>query len=92
MARTSISADGQWARIQLLLPSSTGRRGCPFGNDGRVVQATFTGSGAGRLAGPEEFGQWQTIWERHRRYSGDGTWDKILAGLLTPVVKLVGFG
>jgi transposase len=25
---------------------------------------------------------WQTVWKRHRRYSGDGTWDKILATLL----------
>lgn len=32
---------------------------------------------------PAEFGPWQTIWKRHRRYSGDGTWDRILAGLLT---------
>lgn len=32
---------------------------------------------------PAEFGPWQTIWKRHRRYSGDGTWDSILAKLLT---------
>ena len=32
---------------------------------------------------PTEFGPWQTIWKRHRRYSGDGTWDGILAQLLT---------
>lgn len=32
---------------------------------------------------PAEFGPWQTIWKRHRRYSGDGTWDTILAALLT---------
>jgi transposase len=32
---------------------------------------------------PAEFGPWQTIWKRHRRYSGDGTWDSILAALLT---------
>lgn len=32
---------------------------------------------------PAEFGPWQTIRKRHRRYSGDGTWDKILGGLLT---------
>ncbi len=32
---------------------------------------------------PGGFGPWQTIWKRHRRYSDDGTWDKILAELLT---------
>lgn len=31
---------------------------------------------------PTEFGPWQTLWKRHRRYSGDGTWDKVLAVLL----------
>lgn len=31
---------------------------------------------------PECFGQWQTVWKRHRRFSGDGTWDKILSTLL----------
>jgi transposase len=31
---------------------------------------------------PAEFGPWQTVWKRHRRYSGDCTWDKILATLL----------
>ena len=32
---------------------------------------------------PQQFGPWQTVWKRHRRYSADGTWDKILAALLT---------
>ena len=39
---------------------------------------------------PAEFGPWQTIWNRHRRYSGDGTWDKIMAGLLTEAVPAGG--
>lgn len=32
---------------------------------------------------PAEFGPWQTLWKRHRRYSGDGVWDQILQVLLT---------
>ena len=32
---------------------------------------------------PDRFGPWQTVWKRHRRFSADGTWDKILTGLLT---------
>ncbi len=31
---------------------------------------------------PERFGPWQTLWKRHRRFSADGTWDKIHAALL----------
>ena len=30
----------------------------------------------------EVFGPWQTVWKRHRRYAGDGTWDKVLTELL----------
>jgi transposase len=32
---------------------------------------------------PAEFGPWQTVWKRHRRYSLDGTWDRLLTKLLT---------
>jgi len=32
---------------------------------------------------PAEFGPWQTVWKRHRRYSLDGTWDQVLTKLLT---------
>jgi len=31
---------------------------------------------------PASFGPWQTVWKRHRRFSGDGTWDAVLATLL----------
>jgi transposase len=32
---------------------------------------------------PVAFGPWQTVWKRHRRFSADGTWDKIHTRLLT---------
>lgn len=32
---------------------------------------------------PESFGPWQTVWKRHRRFSEDGTWDKIHQALLS---------
>lgn len=31
---------------------------------------------------PASFGPWQTVWKRHRRFSQDGTWDKIHQVLL----------
>ena len=37
---------------------------------------------------PAEFGPWQTVWKRHRRYSGDGTWDHVLGALLTDADQL----
>ena len=30
---------------------------------------------------PEGFGNWKTVYNRHRRWSLDGTWGKILDGL-----------
>lgn len=85
MSRTSVLTDGQWARIVQLLPSSVGRRGRPFRDDRRVVEGIIYRyrCGIAWRDVPAEFGPWQTIWKRHRRYSGDGTWDTILAALLT---------
>ncbi len=30
----------------------------------------------------EEFGPWQTVWKRHRRYAADGTWTGCLGQIL----------
>jgi transposase len=30
---------------------------------------------------PERFGPWQTVYNRHRRWSGDGTWERIFSAL-----------
>jgi transposase len=30
---------------------------------------------------PERFGNWKTVYNRHRRWSADGTWEKILGRL-----------
>ena len=30
---------------------------------------------------PERYGPWQTVYERHRRWSADGTWEAILDAL-----------
>jgi transposase len=32
---------------------------------------------------PESFGPWQTVWKRHHRFAVDGTWEKVLARVLT---------
>jgi transposase len=31
---------------------------------------------------PARFGRWKTVYERHRRWSADGTWDKVYAAVL----------
>lgn len=85
MVRDQVLSDAQWAQIEGLMPSASAAGGRPFRDHRRVVEAIVwryrTGSPWRDL--PEEFGPWQTAWKRHRRFSGDGTWDKILARVLT---------
>ena len=84
MSRTAVLSDAQWERISELLPSSTGLVGRPFRDHRQVVEGIVyryrTGIAWRDL--PEEFGPWQTVWKRHRRFSLDGTWDKLLTRLL----------
>ena len=40
---------------------------------------------------PVEFGPWQTVWKRRRRFSTDGTWDVIHTRLLAEVDAAGGF-
>ncbi len=84
MSRTAELTDNQWERIEPLLPSSKGKRGRPFRKSREVVESIIYRyrCGIAWRDVPEQFGPWQTVWKRHRRYSGDETWDKILAVLL----------
>ena len=68
-----------------VLPWSAGRAGRPFLDDHRVVEGIIYRYRCGIVSRdvPTELGPWQTLWKRHRRYSGDGTWDRVLARLLT---------
>lgn len=77
--------DEQWELIEPLLPSSDGLRGRAFGNNRLVVEgiAYRFRTGVAWRDLPSGFGPWQTVWKRHRRYAGDGTWDRVLAALLT---------
>jgi transposase len=80
VSRRAVLTDQQWARIASLLPSSVGRPGRRFRDDRRVDEGIIYRFRCG-LAWrdvPVEFGPWQTLWKRYRRYSGDGTWNKVL--------------
>ena len=85
LSRFRVLTDQQWARLESLLPSNVGRRGHPFRDHRRVVEGTIYRyrTGIARHDLPRtEFGPWQTVWKRHRRYAGDGTWDRALQLLL----------
>ncbi len=83
--RFRVFSDEQWERVEPLLPSNAGRRGHPFGDNRRVVEAIAYRYRTGipwRDLPREQFGPWQTVWKRHRRYAADGTGDRVLARLL----------
>src|SRR5690349_16000356 len=89
MVRDGVFSDEVWAVVEPLLPSSKGRAGRPWTDHRRALEGIAwryrTGSPWRDL--PVEFGPWQTVWERHFRWSQDGTYQRIfdgvhLAGLL----------
>jgi len=84
MSRSAVLTDAQWARIEPLMPSSDGQRGRPFRDHRQVVEgiAYRFRTGVAWRDLPLSFGPWQTLWKRHRRFSADGTWDRIHARLL----------
>ncbi len=85
MTRDAVLSDQVWARIEPLLPSSEGRRGRPFRDSRQVVEGIVYRYRAGIAWRdlPESFGPWQTVWKRHHRFAVDGTWEKVLARVLT---------
>lgn len=66
------------------MPSTEGVKSRPFRDHRQVVEGVIyrfrTGIAWRDL--PDSFGPWQTVWKRHKRFSIDGTWDKIHARLL----------
>ncbi len=77
-------SDGQWARIERLLPPEKGPMGRPMVAHRPVVEGIVFRYRAGIAWRdlPVEFGPWQTVWKRHHAWSADGTWDRVLAELL----------
>jgi transposase len=78
-----VLSDSEWARIEPLLPSSAGRRGHPFRDHRQVVEGIVYRLRVGMpwRELPAEFGPWQTVWKRHRRFCTDGTLSQILGCL-----------
>ncbi|RLU83596.1 IS5/IS1182 family transposase [Streptomyces griseocarneus] len=78
MGRGDLSEAG-WARLKPHLPRNTGRGG-RWKSHRRVINGILfrqrTGIPWRDL--PPRFGKWKTVYDRHRRWSADGTWDRLL--------------
>lgn len=72
--------DREWALLEPLLPARTPRPGGRWADHRVVIDAVFwrarTGSPWRDL--PPQYGNWKTIYNRHQRWSADGTWTAVL--------------
>lgn len=75
--------DEQFRVLEPLLPDRTPRRGGRWMDHRQVINGVLwrTRTGAPWRDLPVEYGNWKTIYHRHRRWSADGTWVRVLAGL-----------
>lgn len=75
--------DAEWALLEPLLPDRTPRRGGQWRDHRQVVNGVLwrTRTGAPWRDMPATYGPWETVYYRHRRWSADGTWERILDGL-----------
>jgi hypothetical protein len=75
--------DAQWARVEGLLPPNGGR-GRPWRDHRTVIEGMLWvhASGASwRDLPEEEFGPWQTIYDRYNRWRKEGLWQQISEAL-----------
>ena len=75
--------DEEWARLEPLLPDQTPRRGGRWADHRMVINGVFwrTRCGLPWRDLPPVYGNWKTVYNRHRRWSGDHTWERILEEL-----------
>ena len=80
MVREGVITDELWEILEPLLPPRTGRQGRPW-NDHRVtlegIAWRFRVDAPWRDV-PAGFGKYQSVWERHRLWSADGTYQRML--------------
>ncbi|MFG2653494.1 IS5 family transposase [Streptomyces sp. NPDC048436] len=81
MGRGDLASD-EWDRLKPHLPRS-GMRGGRWNSHRRVINGILyrQRTGVPWRDLPARFGKWKTVYERHRRWSADGTWDQILAAV-----------
>jgi transposase len=72
--------DEEWARLEPLLPDRTPCRGGRWADHRMVINGVFwrARTGCPWRDLPGCYGNWKTVYNRHRRWSAKGTWGQIL--------------
>lgn len=83
MVRDGVISDELWAVLEPVMPQDAGRPGRPW-NDHRMTLEGIawrfrTGSPWRDL--PDKFGPHQSVWQRHRLWSTDGTYERMFSAL-----------
>lgn len=75
--------DQEWALLEPLLPDLGPRRARPWKDHRQVVNGVLwrTRAGSPWRDLPASYGCWKTVYNRHRRWSADGTWTRVLSEL-----------
>jgi transposase len=83
MAVRRLISDEMWARLEPHLPDRSPQRGGRWADHRQVIEAIAwkyrTGSPWRDL--PSEFGSWKGAYTRLRRWSIDGTWQRLLVAV-----------
>lgn len=85
-----VVTDSEWNAIRFLLPKQrTGKRGRPWANHRRTVSGIFwiLSTGAPWRDLPSEFGAWQTVYKRFRRWCKTGLWQRVWSKLVNQFRK-----
>jgi transposase len=74
--------DEEWQRLLPMMPADA-RQGRRWSDHRMVINGIMfrTRAGCPWRDLPGEYGNWKTVYNRHRRWAGDGTWERILDGL-----------
>src|SRR4029078_2849117 len=86
MATRSWINDEQWARVKAILVAQP-RRGRPGADDRRFFEAVvwWRRTGVPWRDLPDEFGPWNTVFNRFDRWSKNGRWNEVLIALQTDI-------
>src|SRR5664279_1050319 len=86
MLRTGEISDELWVLIEPVFPVG-GHQGRPWNSHRLTLEGIIWRyrSGSPWRDVPDHFGAWQSVWERHRRWSDDGTYARMFAAVRAAV-------